>query len=81
MNNPPPKKHERIQQAVISSCNDLGIRAVQEFRGSDWRADVFIPNEQRPVAFEIQLSPQSLKKTLDRQTKYNRDGIVPFLFF
>lgn len=71
-----PRKHEVIQQAILSSCQQLGVRAIPEYRGGDWRADVFIPDDQRPIAFEVQLSPQSLKKTLDRQTKYNRDGIT-----
>jgi competence CoiA-like predicted nuclease len=74
--NPTPTKHERIQQQILSSCSDLKIQAIPEYRGSNWRADVFIPDEQRPIAFEIQLSPQSLKKNLDRQTKYNQERIV-----
>lgn len=40
------------------------------------RADVFIPNEERSIAFEIQLSPQTLSRTLERQAKYLKDGII-----
>lgn len=69
-------KHNRIQMQIISACERLGIDARQEYSGKGWRADVFIPNDTRPIAFEIQLSPQSLSKTLQRQSKYIRDEIL-----
>ena len=75
------KKHDRIQMEIVSACRDLKIAAIQEYRGQDWRADVYIPNNDKPIAFEIQLSPQSLKKTLERQSKYIRDGIIGCWFF
>ncbi|MEP6584475.1 MAG: hypothetical protein ABJA90_09410 [Ginsengibacter sp.] len=70
------RKHDRIQKQILSACQNVGIEAKQEFRGNGWRADVFVPNESMPIAFEIQLSPQSLKKTLERQSKYIRDKIL-----
>ncbi|MBL7684272.1 MAG: hypothetical protein JNK00_13015 [Flavipsychrobacter sp.] len=70
------RKHDRIQMQIVSTCQALGITAKQEHKGQGWRADVFIPNNERPIAFEIQLSPQSLSKTLERQSKYIRDGIL-----
>ena len=70
------KKHDRIQMEIVSACHDLGFEAIQEYSGQGWRADVYVPNNDKPIAFEIQLSPQSLKKTLERQSKYIRDGIV-----
>jgi hypothetical protein len=69
-------KHDRIQREILSACQDLGIEAIQEYSGNGWRADVYVPNSKIPIAFEIQLSPQSLKKTLERQSKYIRDGII-----
>ena len=69
-------KHIRIQQEVLSACQILGINAIPEYRGKDWRADIYVPNNGRPIAFEIQLSYQSLNKTRERQSKYIRDGIV-----
>jgi hypothetical protein len=75
------KKHDRIQQAIVSACHDLGIKAIQEFSGQDWRADVYVPNNDKPIAFEIQLSPQSLRKTLERQAKYIRDEVIGCWFF
>lgn len=70
------KKHDRIQRQIVSTCQGLGINAILEYRGQDWRADVFVPNNEKPIAFEIQLSPQSLSRTLERQSKYIRDGII-----
>lgn len=70
------KKHDRIQKQIISACQNLGIIAKQEFRGNGWRADVFVPNDNTPIAFEIQLSPQTLKKTLERQSKYIGEKIL-----
>lgn len=75
------RKHPRIQAQIVSACKAHGIHAIQEYRGQGWRADVFIPNNGQPIAFEIQLSPQSLSKTLERQAKYNRDGIIGCWFF
>ncbi|OJW31536.1 MAG: hypothetical protein BGO54_13825 [Sphingobacteriales bacterium 46-32] len=73
--------HDRIQLEIVSACRDLGIEAVQEHCGKGWRADVFVPNNDKPIAFEIQLSPQTLKRTLERQSKYIRDGIIGCWFF
>lgn len=70
------RKHDRIQMQIVSTCQDLGIEAIQEYRGQGWRADVFVPNSERPIAFEIQLSRQSLSRTLERQSKYIRDEIL-----
>ena len=69
-------KHVRIQSEIAKACQELGIEVIQEYRGTDWRADVFVPNFGRPIAIEIQLSPQSLNRTLERQSKYIRDGIT-----
>jgi hypothetical protein len=74
-------KHDRIQMEIVSTCQDLGIKAMQEHRGNGWRADVYVPNNDKPIAFEIQLSPQTLRKTLERQSKYIRDGIIGCWFF
>jgi len=70
------RKNDAIQGQILLACQHLGIEAKLEYRGNGWRADVFIPNEIRSIAFEIQLSPQSLSRTLERQSKYIRDGVI-----
>ena len=69
-------KHERIQSEIVLACEAMGIEAIQEYSGTDWRADVLVPNLGEPIAFEVQLSPQSLRRTVERQQKYIRDGII-----
>lgn len=68
--------HEKVQNQILKICNSLGLTAQTEYRGKGWRADVFVPIEDRKYAFEVQLSPQSLKKTQERQDKYIRDGVI-----
>jgi len=75
------RKHDRIQMQIVATCRELGFDVKQEHRGNGWRADVFLPNNGRPIAFEVQLSPQSLKRTLERQAKYNNDGVLGCWFF
>ncbi len=69
-------KHERIQAEILTVCDKLGIEAIKERGGTGWRADVYIPNHGKPIAFEVQTSPQTLKKTEERQAKFQRDGIT-----
>jgi hypothetical protein len=61
---------------IVSACRNMGIEVKQEYKGQDWRADVFLPNNGKPIAFEIQLSAQSLQRTIERQAKYIRDEII-----
>ncbi len=68
--------HKIVQQQIFDVCKAMGLQTQLEYRGKDWRADVFASNGQSQYAFEVQLSPQSLKKTQERQAKYIRDGIV-----
>lgn len=69
--------HKIIQKQIVSSLLEYGITAIPEYKGSDWRADVFIPASELngAIAIEIQSSPQSLAKTIERQSKYLRDDI------
>lgn len=71
------RKHDRIQKQILLACNNLGIKAKQEHSGKGWRADVFVERDNAlPIAFEIQLSPQSLNKTLQRQVKYANSNVI-----
>lgn len=68
--------HDQVKRQILLACNSLGTQAEEEYRGKDWRADVFVDNYGVKYAFEVQTSQQSLKKTLERQDKYLRDGII-----
>ena len=37
-----PSKHDRIQMEIVSAFKAIQIEAFQEFKGKDWRADVFV---------------------------------------
>ena len=68
--------HELAQQQIVEACNQLGMQAQMEYVGDGWRADVLVQNGGKKYAFEIQVTPQSLKKTQERQEKYIKDGII-----
>lgn len=68
--------HEQVQKQILDICTSMGLQTEVEYKGKDWRADVYTITPKGNYAFEIQLSPQSLKKTLERQAKYIRDGII-----
>jgi len=69
-------KHDSIKEAIFSCCHDLGFHAVQEYKGKGWRADIYVAGDLKGFALEVQMSPQSLKRTLERQEKYAREGII-----
>lgn len=70
------KLHETVKQQIKAICKQLGLNAVEEYRGKDWRADILVEHDNIKYAFEVQTTPQSLKRTLERQEKYIRDNIV-----
>lgn len=67
--------HKRIQTQIAATCRRLGYATTEEHRGDGWRADVFADRGSDAVAFEVQLSNQSLARTLERQDHYSREGI------
>lgn len=68
--------HDNIKNMVAQICRKLGYATREEFKGKDWRADVFVLANGIKYAFEIQSSIQSVRKTLERQAKYIRDGVI-----
>jgi len=68
--------HDKVKEQVLLSSKNLGFEAKTEYHGKDWRADVFVMANGIKYAIEIQTSKQSLNRTLERQEKYKRDGIV-----
>jgi len=60
--------HLGAKRAVYEGCIDAGWSAHTEAVGPDgaWRADVLAQRQQRQVAFEIQLSRQNAKQTVER---------------
>ena len=73
--------HDEVKKQVLLICKSLGFQAKEEYRGKDWRSDVFVSANDIEYAFEIQITRQSLNRTLERQKKYTRDGIIGCWFF
>lgn len=68
--------HEMTQKKILEACKAMGLQAQMEYRGKGWRADVYASSEDKKYAFEVQLSPQTFRKTQERQEKFIRDGII-----
>ena len=68
-------RHFAIKEEISRSCAQLGVQATMETGGKGWKADVLVATESMPVAFEVQTSPQTLRKTVERQERYLSHGV------
>lgn len=68
--------HLMAQDAILKACLKENISAKLEYHCSGYIPDVMVFVGEKKYAFEIQVSPQSLKKTRERQGNYLRDGII-----
>ena len=73
--------HTKTQQAIVDACSALGIPAEMEYRGKGYVADVMSFANGKKYAFEVQVSPQSLKRTEERQQKYLLDNAIACWLF
>lgn len=69
-------RHFAIKQGILDACTRAGFDAKAEEGGKGWRADVLAPTSGIPVAFEVQLSPQGLTRTIERQDRFWRSGVA-----
>lgn len=69
-------RHFAIKRGILDACARAGVDAKAEARGKGWRADVLAPTTGMPVAFEVQLSPQGLAKSIERQERFWRSGVA-----
>ena len=67
--------HDSVKRAIYDICISLGYAAKVEHGKKGWRTDVYVEANERQYAFEVQMSPQSLKKTIERQDKLLRDDV------
>ncbi len=73
--------HLKAKAEIARAVASAGYEAVTEDIGPDWKADVMAKKGTVRVAFEVQLSKQSLEETKERQARYARDGIRGCWFF
>jgi hypothetical protein len=69
-------RHYAIKEEIRQTCEQLSVEATTEVAGKGWRADVLVATESLPIAFEVQTSPQTLKKTIERQERYLRHDVT-----
>jgi len=72
---PESPQHLLVKNEVLLGCKDAGWECYPEFKENDWEADVLAINDNHRIAFEVQWSPQSYEKTIERQDKYKRDNV------
>jgi len=71
------EEHLAAKRIVFNACRDAGWHVGMEVSGpgGEWRADVLATKGGPAVAFEIQWTSQTIERTHDRQSRYERDGI------
>lgn len=74
------QEHLFIKSLVARSAAELGWDVKTEWRGSTpsgegWVADVFCVRRKSKIAFEIQMSWQTIQETQKRQARYQESGI------
>ena len=78
---PESLQHLKAKEEILFGCRRAGFEAIPEASGGDWRADVLASRGTAKIAFEVQWSRQTLGDTLERQERYDRDGIRCAWFF
>jgi competence CoiA-like predicted nuclease len=69
-------RHHAIKEEIRHTCEQLGVGATAEAAGKGWKADVLVATESLPIAFEVQTSPHTLKRTIERQERYLRHQVA-----
>lgn len=67
--------HLLLKMEVYKTCQKLGWEAEIEFAGDNFKADVLAQKNGQRVAFEIQLSRQDLRSTIQRQKALHKAGV------
>ena len=57
-------EHIKAKSEIVLACKDSGYEALSEVSGEDWRADVLAIKNDIKIAFEVQLSAQTLEETI-----------------
>lgn len=73
--------HIRIQNEIRDILLALGFNSECEYRRNGWIADVYAERDEAKFVFEVQLSPQTYKRTEERQAMYHKEGIISCWLF
>jgi hypothetical protein len=78
---PESAAHEMTKIWMVNALRDAGYptAVVEKFgttpQGDSWEADVYLEADDRKIAIEVQISPQSLEDYLSRTDRYQRSGV------
>ncbi|MFT7043816.1 MAG: hypothetical protein ACJAW7_002579 [Candidatus Azotimanducaceae bacterium] len=77
---PESKEHLFLKDAIAKAAKATGWDVITEYPGSTpdgdgWVADVYCRNKMAHIAFEVQLSKQSIKEFNYRQERYKKSGV------
>lgn len=70
--------HKTSKKIIVEELAKIGYEAREEKFGNKWIADVYVEIDGRKIVFEIQHSPQTLTKYLERQNKYLESNIESY---
>lgn len=78
---PESPEHLRAKIEIIEACKENGWKAIPEFSGTNWRADVLAIQNEKKIAFEVQWSKQTFEETKFRQERYKESNVRGCWFF
>lgn len=74
-------EHLAAKAEIARASSRVEWDVTMEYAENDWRADVLASRFRTRIAFEVQLSSQSLEETEQRQQVYARDCVEGYWFF
>jgi hypothetical protein len=78
---PEGEEHLAAKFQIRDGIRKAGWTAIPEYAGPGWRADVAATDGKVFKAFEVQWSPQTLEKTLERHERYQASSVPAFWLF
>lgn len=78
---PESPDHLKAKTEILEGCEDAGWPARPEIAEANWQADVLAQKGDKRIAFEVQLSKQTLEETESRQERYRNSGVRGCWFF
>mgnify|MGYP001097626420 CR=1 FL=1 len=70
-----------IKSQILLGCKETGWEAISEYEESKWSADVLAINGKNRIAFQVQWSPCTHKKTIAKQKEFKVDRVRGCWFF
>lgn len=74
-------EHRRLKYLVFQACEKFGWKADIEHRMDGLIADVLAEKDDKKVAFEVQLSPQTYEVTVSRTNAFKKENIQCYWLF